>query len=178
MYAHARVFWGLPNGGRERDGRRIEPRPELLPNIPSGFAFLLLLPCLLASLVAAPVRAAGPELAGSYRIEQVTNLGGQVRVTLHVRLVNNSQGEVFVTQAALETRSRKQGPAAAAAVVTRLAPRESTTLEQQVVVSRAEYESWTKGERPSLRVALRPGTGNAVTRTISLGRLAQPRVAQ
>ncbi|HMD32712.1 MAG TPA: hypothetical protein VKG84_12440 [Candidatus Acidoferrales bacterium] len=117
-----------------------------------------------------PAHAAGPEVAGSYRVEQVANLGTQVRVTLHVRLLNNSKEEVFIRQAALESRDLKQKPAANA-ILARLQPRESTTVEQEVVVARTEYERWRKGERPTLRVALQPPGGGEVTRTISLRRL-------
>lgn len=124
----------------------------------------------LVCLVALAARAAGNEVVGFYRVEQVTDLGPQVRVTLYIRLTNNSAAELSITKVALRDMRQPAKPAVTSAWA-QLQPREATTVEQEFVVSRAEYQSWSRGARPMLQVALQPAGGREVARTIPLRRL-------
>jgi len=125
-------------------------------------------------LAGAAIQAAGNELAGTYRVEQVTDLGSAMRVTLHIHLVNNTFQDLTVTQVSLRDL-RQQGKAEAVAWGTRLQPREGTTVEHDFVISRAEYESWGKGVRPRVQVGFQPAGGREVLRTIQLMPLAARR---
>lgn len=127
----------------------------------STLVFLLLL------AAATTAQSAGNEVVGFYRVEQVTDLGPQVRVSLHIRLVNNSPQELSITKVALHDLHQGGRPVEAAAWA-RLRPREGTTLEQEFVVSRAEYKSWSKGAGPALQVTFQPAEGREMMRTIAL----------
>ena len=133
-------------------------------------ARLLALALCLSLTAATAARAAGNEVTGSYRVEQVTDLGPQVRVTLHIRLLNNSLQELSITRIAFRDMHRGGKPAESSAWA-RLQPREGATVEQQFVVPRAEYQRWSKGTRPMLQVAFQPAGGREVMRTIQLRRL-------
>jgi len=135
-------------------------------------SFGLLRLSLLASLLlaGAAVQSAGNELAGTYRVKQVTDLGSEVRVTLHIRLINNTSQNLVVTDLALRDL-RRSGKAEAVPVGTSLQPREGATVEQEFVISRAEYERWSKGVRPALEVRLQPAGGREVRRAVYLARL-------
>jgi hypothetical protein len=122
---------------------------------------------LIPLLVGVAVVAAGTELVGTYRVEQVTDLGPHVRVTLHIRLINNSPQELSISRIALRDMHQR-GKAAETSAWARLQPREIATVEQEFVISRAEYERWSKGARPMLQVALQPEGGREVMRTIAL----------
>jgi hypothetical protein len=111
--------------------------------------------------------AAGNEVVGFYRIVQTTDLGTEVVGSLQIRLVNNNQPELFVTKLALFSRTATKKPEETA-VEARLAPREAATFTENFTVSRAEYERWRKGARPSLRVTFQPSEGGEIMRTISL----------
>jgi len=113
------------------------------------------------------VCAGGRELLGTYRIEQISDLGGEVRVTMHIRLLNNSPQNLSITKIALRDTHQRRNPAGTSAW-SRLEPREAATVDQEFVVSRAEYESWSKGARPMLQVAYQPAGGREVARTIVL----------
>jgi len=135
---------------------------------PSGLLRLSLLVSLL--LAGAALQAAGTELAGTYRVEQVTDLGSEVRVTLHIRLVNNTTQDLAVVEISLRDL-HQSGERAAVPAVTRLQPREGTTVEHEFVVSRAEYERWSKGVRPALEVRLQSAGGREVRRAVYLTRV-------
>jgi len=124
----------------------------------------------LSLTTATAARAAGNEVIGSYRLEQVTDLGPQVRVTLHIRLLNNSAQNLSISKVALSDLHPGANQQAISAWA-QLQPRQTTTLDQQFVVSRQEYERWRKGARPALQVALQPEAGRTVQRTILLRRL-------
>ncbi len=136
------------------------------------FAFGLVL--LLAAATGA--QTAGNEVIGFYRVEQVTDLGNQVRVTLHIRLTNQSTSELSITQVALRDLGQPGKPAASAAWA-RLGPGEATSVDNQFVISRAEYGRWSRGARPALRVTIQNSQGRSLMRTISLLPL-RPRRAQ
>ncbi len=132
----------------------------------------------LVMLLAAATTAdtAGNEVIGFYRVEQVTDLGSQVRVTLHIRLTNNSASELSITQVALRDLGQPGKPAASAAWA-RLGPREATSVDNQFVISRAEYGRWSRGGRPALRVTFQNSQGRTLMRIVSLLPLS-PRRAQ
>lgn len=111
--------------------------------------------------------AEGNEVVGTYRVEQVTDLGSEVRLTLHIRLVNNSPQDLVLTQVSLRDLRAREKPVAVAAWA-RLRPREGTTVEHDFVISRAEYQSWSKGVRPTLLVGLQPGGSREVVRIVQL----------
>lgn len=133
----------------------------------SRFFHLAALTLILLCLVTMAVRAAGNEVVGFYRVEQTTDLGSQVRVTLHIRLVNNTAQELAITKVALHDMQQRGGQAEVAAWA-RLEPRGATSVDNEFVISRAEYASWNRGVHPSLQVAFQPAGGREVVRTVAL----------
>jgi len=119
------------------------------------------------SLVCGAAWAGGNEVEGTYRVGNVTDLGPQVRVTLHIRLSNNTHGDLSVLQVALHEAAPAR-KAAATAAWAQLQPRKVTTVEQEFVISRREYERWSRGGSPMLEVTFQQAGGRAVTRTIVL----------
>jgi hypothetical protein len=113
---------------------------------------------------------AGNEVVGFYRIVQTTDLGTTVRATLQIHLVNNNQPELSVTKVALRSRMPASRPAETA-VWARLAAREGTNVTQEIIVTRAEYESWSKGASPALQVTMQTSEGREMRRMIALRRL-------
>lgn len=132
-----------------------------------GLAVSLRVPPVLAG---APVQAPGNELAGTYRVEKLDDLGSELRVTLHIRLINNTAQDLGVNDFALRDLHQRARLAAIPARI-RLQPREGTTLEHDFVVSRVEYESWNHRVRPTLEVRVQPAGGREVRRSIQLVRL-------
>ncbi|HUJ41262.1 MAG TPA: hypothetical protein VLW54_12010 [Candidatus Acidoferrales bacterium] len=124
---------------------------------------------LLVLSLALPSHAAGNEVTGFYRVTQVTDLGKQVRVTLHIRLANNTRQDLSITRVGIH-------PSAAPVAAPRdmqsswayLEQRQSAGMDQVFVVSRAEYTRWTHGGHPALRVEFQPAGGATQVRTIPL----------
>ncbi len=119
---------------------------------------------------ATTVEANGYEVAGFYRVEQVTDLGPQVRVSLYIRLLNNTSQNVSITRLSLHD-AHAQGRPSPVPGWTTLQPRQVTTVEKEFVISRSEYQSWSKGARPMLQVALQSAGAHEVARAIPLRRL-------
>ena len=118
-------------------------------------------------LACAAAWAGGNEVAGTYRVEGVTDLGPEMRVTLHIHLINNSANYLSITKVALhDVRPRRN--AVETAAWSRLEPRHGTTADREFVVSRQEYERWRRGAHPMLQVALQAEGGREVVRTIPL----------
>ncbi len=153
-------------------------RPQVCPNLSTIFllAGLCFLNLFLPGPLSPALRAAGPEqvpgneLVGTYRVEQVIDLGSEVRVTLHIRLINNTNQDLGIIDFAL----RDLRPSARPVIIsagTRLQAREGTTVEHEFAVSRTEYESWSRSAHPTLEVRLLPSDGRELRRTIQLMRL-------
>ncbi len=139
----------------------------------SWFATLALVLLLLLA-VATTVKADGYEVTGFYRVTQVTDLGPQVRVSLHIRLLNNTSQNVSITHLSLHDLHAQGRPSPVPGWTT-LQPRQVTTVEQQFVISKWEYQSWSKGARPMLQVALQSAGAHEVARAIPLRRLPPQR---
>jgi len=115
----------------------------------------------------AAAQTAGIEVRGFYRVGQVTDLGKEVRVTLHIRLVNNSPQELSILRVGIRGAAGSAQGAETSAWA-RLEQREGTTMDKEFVVSKAEYARWRRGGQPVLQVAIQPEGGGELRRTIAL----------
>lgn len=122
---------------------------------------------LLAALCAQTARAqSGHEVSASYKIAETTDLGSQVRVTLQLRLNNNSEVNLSITKVAL--RSLMPGPPSPEeSVSVLLRPQGTSDLTHSFTISRQEYDQWEKGGRPRLFLRLQTDDGHELTRTIA-----------
>ena len=116
---------------------------------------------------AAAAQTGGTEVRGFYSVGPVTDLGKEVRVTLHIRLVNNSAQELSILRVGIHDAARS-GPAAETSAWARLAKSEGTTMDKQFVVSKAEYARWRHGGQPVLQVAFQPDGGSQLRRAVRL----------
>ena len=114
-------------------------------------------------------RAAGgaAEVVGYYRVASVTDLGTEVRLTLHLRLLNNTQRELSIIRMGPRVLAAGQRAADVAASLP-LEPRESREIDQDFTLSRDAYRHLRKNSPIPLAVTYQSGTGRAVTRTIAL----------
>jgi len=112
-------------------------------------------------------RTVGNEVAGSYRIERMTDRGAEVRVTVRILLVNVSGQNLSIAKITMRERHRPEKQESSS-VSAELQPSGSATFEQDVVLSRSEFERWKRGAHAFLEVKLQPVEGRPVLRTIAL----------
>jgi hypothetical protein len=131
---------------------------------------------LLAMWAVALQAAGGNEVIGTYRVVEVASLGTDVRVTLRIRLVNNTQDDLSITQFGLRPPSGAAQSTATSAWAN-LRPRESASFTSDFTIPRAEYERWKKGVPPTLAVTFQPAGGREITRGVALllSRMARPK---
>jgi len=129
--------------------------------------FPILASAILLLAAAAAAQTAGNEVTGFYSVRQATDLGTMVRVTLHIRLVNNTPQELSILRVAVQDRAQGAQPAGTSAWA-RLEQRQGASVDQQFVISKAEYARWKRGGQPVLQVAFQPDGGRELLRTIPL----------
>lgn len=112
-------------------------------------------------------QAAGNEVTGFYRVTEVTDLGKQVRVTLHIRLANNTHQDLSITRVGVHEAAANAQPALRTSWA-RLEQHQGTSMDQVFVVSHAEYARWMRGGHPVLRVEIQAAGGAPEVRTIQL----------
>jgi hypothetical protein len=123
---------------------------------------------LVMALGTAAARAAGgTEVYGTYSIANVTDLGTEMRVTLRIRLTNNTKVGLSVTRVGLRMLGAGH-PQSDVAASLPLAPRETASLDQDFTLSREAYSRWRKNTVIPLAVTYDSGGGRAITRTIAL----------
>jgi len=121
-----------------------------------------------ALLVAVPALAKdGRDFAGSWRVENVTDLGQEVRLTLHLRVYNYSDADVVGGTIVLtDWHVAAQSYGSFLGVDVR--DRESVGLLGDVTILRAEYDYWAIGGHPRLHIEFTDASADAVWRTIEL----------
>jgi hypothetical protein len=120
-------------------------------NVRSSALILLILAELLASVVQPLHGGDKPAILAFYQIDQVTDLGTDVRVSLRLRLMNQSDDVLLIDHIALQTFiPGPNGKGQGCSTSTELGAHGSETLTQDFTISRAEYEVWQRGIRPRL----------------------------
>jgi len=72
--------------------------------------FPILASAILLLAAAAAAQTAGNEVTGFYSVRQATDLGTMVRVTLHIRLVNNTPQELSILRVDLGVGAARAAP--------------------------------------------------------------------
>jgi len=109
----------------------------------------------------------GRDFAGSWRVENVTDLGDEVRLTLHLRVYNYSDADV-VGGTILLTDRLAPGASYGSFLGVDIRDRESVGLFSDVIIPRAEYDYWAIGGHPCLHIEFTDASADAVSRTIEL----------
>ena len=125
---------------------------------------------LLALGICTPRTVAGQVVSGVYKVTETTDLGTQMRVTLHIRLMNAGNDRIFVTQARLHgfLHPGKHEDKPAGVI---LEPHGSAEFTQDFIIAKQEYELWSKGERPRLGLRTQVAGAGETTMTIALMQL-------
>ena len=128
---------------------------------------LAILACLivLAAMVA-PAKD-GRDFAGFYAVNNVTDLGEEVRVTLTVRVYNYSDADVTGATITLEDSLLPDKTYGSFTLVS-IRDRESVRLSGDFTIPRREYDQWQEGDTPQLRIEFKDAAGNTVERLIEL----------
>src|SRR5438552_18928297 len=127
-----------------------------------GLVFLLVLGG------AAPRGAAGQVVSGVYKVIETTDLGTQMRVTMHIRLMNAGDDRVFVIQARLR-EFLPHGKVTDDPLGVILEPHSGSEFTQQFTIPKQEFELWGRGARPHLGLKVQIGK-TETTMTVTLMR--------
>jgi hypothetical protein len=134
--------------------------------------------CALVSLFALGICSlqgvAGQLVSGVYRVMDTTDLGPQIRVTMHIRLINAGNDRIFVTQVRLR-EFLPHGKATDKPVGVILEPHANSEFTQQFTVAKQEYDMWSKGAQPHLGLRMQVAGAAETTMTIPLTLLSGSR---
>ena len=139
------------------------------------FARLLILAGL--SVLSVTIADAGntPQLSGSYQIVQQQQIGGEVRVSLQLHLVNRSTRELHLKRIMLWSLGHPtEGASQATPLV--LHAGSSADTAQEFTISRAEYELWKRGVRPRLVLQTNLSNGRSGSEVLRLDRASSRKV--
>ena len=125
---------------------------------------------LLALGICSPRGVAGQILSGVYKVTETTDLVTQMRVTMHIRLMNAGGDRIFVNQARLRGPLHP-GRSEDKAVGVILEPHGSAEFTQDFIIQKQDYELWSKGELPHLGLRMQVSGAAETTMTISLMQL-------
>jgi len=135
-------------------------------------SFSLCVPALtlVTLFLAAPGNATNAhDLSGSYSVINRTEAGSQLRVQMHVRLVNHSVERISVLKITFLGSLPPTKPQGGAISIA-LEPHRASKLTQELTITRQEYELWQKGARPRLVLEIRRSDGTRRTDAIELYR--------
>jgi hypothetical protein len=108
------------------------------------------------------------DFSGSWRVENVIDLGGNTGLTLRLELYNHSTTDVLDGSITISD-SLVPADAYGSFNCGIVRARERVDVTADVVVSRAEYEHWASGGHPHLTMEFANAVGELVSRTIELG---------
>jgi hypothetical protein len=134
-----------------------------------------LLPVFGLLLAVASVRGGGARsVTGFYSLEGVMDLGDEVRVTVHMRLVNPSDEDYSEAKFVLRgthpwVRIRGTVPPLL------LRPHSEDSFTEDFTVQRAEYERWQKGVQPLLVMQFSTPEGKKLKQAVRLVLRPSPR---
>jgi hypothetical protein len=121
---------------------------------------------LLCALASAALPAGGNEISGKYSVQQTTDRGADIAVTIHITLTSSSDSALDCTGASL--RSLLSGNSQELAATFTLPANGNANFSATVTISQAEYKLWQGGERPLLVLKLKMQDGAQITRTVAL----------
>ena len=125
---------------------------------------------LLALGICSPRGVAGQLVSGVYKVTETTDLGTQMRVTMHIRLMNAGNDGIFVIQVRLRGFLHP-GRSEDKTVGVILEPHGSAEFTQDFIIQKQDYELWGKGVRPRVDLRMQVGGGQETTMTLELMRL-------
>ena len=106
-------------------------------------------------------------MVGFYDLVGQTSLGTEVRVSLHIRLVNHSDERLFITKLGLRGSLRpEQIEEESAAVI--IEPHGSVDFTQEFILAQNRYEHWRTRVRPLLLLNMQLNGGDERPLSISL----------
>jgi hypothetical protein len=121
----------------------------------------------MALLATGAASTEGRDFAGFYRVENVSDVGELVALTLVVRLHNHSDTDVI--DAAFVLVDSVFGEAAHSAIASVSVPaRESVRLTSEVMVPSREYEHWRRGGHPQAYLDILDGSAALVRRPVEM----------
>lgn len=107
-----------------------------------------------------------PRVLGSYSGAQLTTVGRETHVLLHLRLENPGAQAVSIERLTLLSRY----PAATRHPATpiSLAAHSRLEIDEEFTVPTPDSQSWQRGMRPALHLEMRTDTGAAVNQVVRL----------
>jgi hypothetical protein len=121
---------------------------------------------LATNMLPAAYGASSPHLFGSYVVVQSTGEGRETKLELRLRLANPSSVAVSIEKVTLLSLAPAANNSLAAPIS--ISAHGVQEIVQRPTISTAEYQSWQRGLRPSLRVEMRMEDGVRVSQTLRL----------
>jgi hypothetical protein len=116
------------------------------------------------------LQANGQQLSGFYGVAEIRDLGPEMRVTLHIKLVNQGEERFFITKIGLVPQlPTGRSEVVPASVI--LTSHGSQDITQQFTIPTQEYERWTSGAWPRVALEIEVADGSETRFTIALVRL-------
>ena len=145
-------------------------------NFRAMLAILGVVSLVVAGLLFAPIPPGhatnGRDFAGFYAVTNPTDLGGQFRVTLALRVFNYSGADVTSATITLQDPlTPGPGKDYGAVSAVSIGDGDSVTVSADFTIPGDEYDRWQNGGDPSMRIDYQYPSGNAVQRGIELSQL-------
>ncbi|HKM67459.1 MAG TPA: hypothetical protein VJX70_09865 [Candidatus Acidoferrum sp.] len=110
---------------------------------------------------------APPQIAGTYKITENTDLGSEIRITLQINLINPGGTQVTITKVGLRSMSaRGQLVTANSNLVVHSHSHSQVSL--QFLISKKDFNTWHVGPHQQFIVTMKPSTGKAVLLNLPL----------
>jgi hypothetical protein len=116
----------------------------------------------------------GSRVSATFAVSDVTELGGNVRLTLHVRLANSGDTDLSSAKWTLRTASPVSPKKLETLPQVFLPAHSGAALDPQVTLSRAEYLSLQNHRLMFLTMELQGNDGKTGSRTIALRQTLTP----
>jgi len=107
-----------------------------------------------------------PHVFGSYSGAQLTTVGRETHVVLHLRLENPGAQAVSIER--LTLLSRRPGAATRPPHPILLGAHSTLEIDEEFTIPSPDSQSWQKGMRPALHLEMRTETGAAFNQMVRL----------
>jgi hypothetical protein len=112
-------------------------------------------------LSGARTSAAPPQISGTYKITEHTDLGSQVRITVELNLINPTTTAVTVTKVGLRSMSTPSKLVSATSNLV-VHSKSHSQVSLQFLLPKKDFNTWYAGPQQQFLVTMKPGSGNAV----------------
>lgn len=130
----------------------------------------ILIAASILSMVAAAAAKDGRDFMAYYTIQNVSEAGNNVRLTLQLKIFNYSGGDIHQGAVALYNSEPMAAPLGGFNAVKLFRAHHDLDLAQQFTISKREFDRWQKGAQPELFFLYKDAKGKVVKSHIDLVR--------